>query len=279
MQKRRRLFPVKRLPDGRAMLNLGCSARVAPGWNNIDFSWLIWLAKRPFLSRLLRRIGVVSQARFDRLLQVDPETRLWNLTRGIPYPDAAFDVVYHSHVLEHIDREHAPGFLVECLRVLKPGGVLRVVVPDLEQSARSYVRLMDRPMAGIVPAEHHFVTEEMFDQMVRRIPKGREALGFCPRLLESVFVGDTARSGTQHRWMYDRVSLHFLLESLGFVTFQVRTVCTSEIAGWQNFCLDNEPDGTAYKHSSLYVETRRPPQLAAVCDGGSGTVVGYRKAR
>ena len=32
----RKTFPVKRLADGRALLNLGSSARVAPGWNNID---------------------------------------------------------------------------------------------------------------------------------------------------------------------------------------------------------------------------------------------------
>jgi SAM-dependent methyltransferase len=49
----------------------------------------------------------------------------------IPVPDASVDVVYADQVLEHMNGiEQARQFTAEALRVLRPGGVLYVVVPD-----------------------------------------------------------------------------------------------------------------------------------------------------
>ena len=62
-----------------------------------------------------------------------------DLRRGIPFPDGSVDAVYHSHVLEHIDRSAVPGCLAEIRRVLRIGGVHRIVVPDLELVVRNYL--------------------------------------------------------------------------------------------------------------------------------------------
>ena len=67
--------------------------------------------------------------------------RSYNLIKGFPYSDNSFDAVYHCQVLEHIPKEEAANFLKECLRVLKPGGILRVVVPDLQNIMQEYQRL------------------------------------------------------------------------------------------------------------------------------------------
>ena len=45
-----------------------------------------------------------------------------NLLNGIPYSDNYFDLVYHSHVLEHFSKDDGEAFIAECFRVLKPGG-------------------------------------------------------------------------------------------------------------------------------------------------------------
>ena len=137
-------FPVKRSADGRVLLNLGSSARVAAGWTNVDRSWLLRLAPWPRLASALHRAGIVSDFRYERLRRLDPDVVCWDLKRGIPFPDGTFDVVYHSHVLEHLGREDAPGFLRECRRVLRAGGSIRVVVPDLEQLARRYLDVVGR---------------------------------------------------------------------------------------------------------------------------------------
>jgi hypothetical protein len=74
---------VKRLPDGRALLNLGSSARVSPDWNNLDFSWLIPLARHPRLSLLLNRAKFLSDVRYERTKTLDKTAIDWDLRRGI----------------------------------------------------------------------------------------------------------------------------------------------------------------------------------------------------
>ena len=251
-------FPVKRLPDGRALVNLGSSTRTHPGWNNIDFSWIIRLGKRPQLVRWLHRRGLLSEDRLQRIQRLDPDTVAWDLRRGVPYPDGTFDVVYHCHVLEHIDREGAPGFLQECFRVLKPGGILRIVLPDWETLARNYLEIADRMPEGATREEHEHAIDEMIDQMVIRVPRDRTERHWLIRRAENVMLGDTAKNGALHRWMYDRHSLGALLQDLGYVEIQRLDAWTSRIQGWTGFNLDTEPDGSEYKWSSLYMEARRP---------------------
>lgn len=248
-----RTFPVYRLPDGRAMVNLGSSARTAAGWTNIDSSLILRLGRHRRLTRILRRIGFLNQDRYSRIQRLDGGCVVWNLAKGIPYPDKTFDVVYHSHLLEHIDRERAPEFLEDCFRVLKPGGTIRIVVPDLEQLARDYVRALDSKDPTADP-RYDDSLEQMFDQMVPRTPRSRREEPLVVRVLENVMVGDTARCGTLHRWMYDRFSLDRLLQRAGFGDVAVVDHRTSRISGWDSFHLDVEPDGTPHKPGSLYVE-------------------------
>jgi SAM-dependent methyltransferase len=258
MTEPRSRFPVKRLPDGRACINLGSSTRVASGWNNVDFSWIIRFGRHRRLSSLLYKLGLIHEARYARILQMDPDAVLWDLSKGIPFADQTFDVVYHCHLLEHIDREAAPGFLCECYRVLRPGGILRVVVPDLERLVRNFVDVMDRLPDRADMVEYTSAIEKVFDQMVLRTPEFRKEQKPIVRLLENVLIGDTARAGILHRWMYDRFSLEQLLREVGFEDVQLRTATTSQIAGWPSFNLDTEPDGSTYKPGSLYMEGRRP---------------------
>jgi len=251
-------FSVERLPDGRACLNLGSSARVSPRWNNVDSSWLFRVARHPRMAAFAQRLGLLSADRYQRIQRLGRGFILWNLTKGIPFPDGTFDVVYHSHVLEHIDREAAPGFLEECFRALKKGGILRVVVPDLETLARRYLAIVDRMGREPLAAEHSAAIDEIFDQMVRRIPKERANRRPLVHWLENILVGDTARSGELHRWMYDRFSLERLLKDTGFAAIGRFDAATSQIHGWTSFGLDLEPDGSPYKPGSLYLEGTRP---------------------
>jgi predicted SAM-dependent methyltransferase len=84
-------------------LNLGCGSRFHKDWVNLD--------KHPTNSQVQK----------------------YDVQNGIPFPNNTFNVVYHSHLLEHLTKENGRIFMYDCFRVLKPGGVLRVVVPDLEQ--------------------------------------------------------------------------------------------------------------------------------------------------
>ena len=122
---------IKKLSTGTAMLNLACGTITHPAWTNLDFSPYAYLARHKRIAGVLRTVGFISDTRWTRLEGVDPGIVRWDLRRGIPYPDSSFDVVYNSHFLEHLRRRDAGEFLTECNRVLRPGGVIRIAVPDL----------------------------------------------------------------------------------------------------------------------------------------------------
>jgi len=93
-----------------------------------------------------------------------------------PYKDNTFDFAYSSHVLEHFSPDEALFVLKEANRVLKPGGILRTVVPDLEKSAREYIRTLDANTGtAFEELQHEWVVIEMIDQMVRETNGGQMA--------------------------------------------------------------------------------------------------------
>jgi predicted SAM-dependent methyltransferase len=63
-----------------------------------------------------------------------------DISGRLPFEDGAADVVYASHLLEHFPTDEIPGLLAEWRRVLRPGGVLLIAVPDLEVIASIIVR-------------------------------------------------------------------------------------------------------------------------------------------
>jgi predicted SAM-dependent methyltransferase len=129
-------------------LNLGCGVTFHHDWINIDF------------------------------VSTNPAVMAHDLRRGIPYPENQFDVVYHSHVLEHFTKSDGFRFTNECYRVLKPNGVLRVVVPDLEEIARQYLDSLSEVLTEESPlnaANYDWSVIELIDQMVREWSGGEMA--------------------------------------------------------------------------------------------------------
>ena len=91
-----------------------------------------------------------------------------NLLGTLPLKENSATVVYSSHFFEHIPRSCIQDFLKECLRILKPNGVLRFVLPDLENMVRTYLEY--RENENHVKAD--FVVVEIIDQCVRSKPGG-----------------------------------------------------------------------------------------------------------
>jgi len=57
---------------------------------------------------------------------------------SFPFEDNSCDIIYSSHLLEYFDRVEVSSILTEWNRVLKPGGILRVAVPDFEAMCNLY---------------------------------------------------------------------------------------------------------------------------------------------
>ena len=101
-------------------LNLGSGERWSrEGWTTLDHNSL-----RPF--------SLPSQA--------------WDL----PYRDEAFDAVFTSHMIEHISYLRIESVLTEINRVMVPGGVLRILAPDLEKLCKAYVERDRATLAGFI---------------------------------------------------------------------------------------------------------------------------------
>jgi predicted SAM-dependent methyltransferase len=56
-----------------------------------------------------------------------------DIRKGLPFENSSVDVVYHSHILEHVERELVEAFLTEIKRVLVPGGEHRIAVPGISR--------------------------------------------------------------------------------------------------------------------------------------------------
>jgi predicted SAM-dependent methyltransferase len=128
------------------LLNFGCGATFHRDWVNLD------AAARP---------GVVAH----------------DVRRGFPFSDNAFHAVYGSHVLEHLEAETARLVLRECARILRPGGIARIVVPDLEAIARLYLESLEGAAAGDAESamRYDWAMLELYDQVARTTSGGKMA--------------------------------------------------------------------------------------------------------
>ena len=92
-----------------------------------------------------------------------------NLLKNLPLDSGVASIVYSSHYFEHIPENFVNPFLSECYRIMKPGGMLRLVMPDFDEFCASY--LSYRGNNEYQKAE--FLLIEMIDQCVRTYPGGK----------------------------------------------------------------------------------------------------------
>jgi SAM-dependent methyltransferase len=137
--------------------------------------------------------GISVLARRLRLFRTPWSAKIFihDLRRPFPWDDGSVDCVYSSHALEHLTREEGLFVMHECHRVLRPGGIIRFVVPDL----RAFV---DRYLSGEFPADR-FV----------------ENLGVLPSRGGGVGSWLASQAESPHACMYDAPTLLARLEEAG----------------------------------------------------------------
>lgn len=223
--KRNRRLPASAFP-APLKLNLGCGLAVAPGWVNIDGSLNAVISGLPPVShRLFYRLS--GSSRYYSLeeycaLLGNHRFVHHDLASGIPFADGCADVVYSSHFLEHLPREPARHLVSEALRVLRPGGRIRLCVPDLEHAIRMYQQ------------------------------------GDKEQMLQNYFfVEDHGSKYASHKYMYDFELLSALLTSLGFVNIRRYPCGEGELPDLEK--LDNRPGETLYVEAEKPASNAHPP--------------------
>jgi predicted SAM-dependent methyltransferase len=179
------------LPAKDLCINIGCGSRPLRGWVNLD------------------------AARGDKIDVV------WDLRRGLPFPDESCAAIFGEHVIEHIRKADAEILLRECHRVLQPGGVVRLSTPDAGKFLRAYVN------------DREFLVDSRFPD---------------PAATSMDRVNMMMREYGQHLWVYDIESICLILKKSGFSSIIEQSFGASAHPGMQGIDLAERA------FESLYVE-------------------------
>ena len=159
----------------------------------------------------------------DHKLKESTETAIAGNATDINLPDESCEIVFCSHVFEHIPHTQLPLVLSEINRVLCPGGVLRILTPDLAVIAKAYVEK----------------DEEYFQKLLEEDESIRTDLGFGGKFMnflvspgqDTVLLNRDLNkfiAGYAHLYSYDYHMLAIMLDRLGYAPRQVK-FCESNI--------------------------------------------------
>ncbi len=171
-----KLAAAKRASQTPLKLNLGCGTLPLAGWINIDL------------------VGL-------------PVDVFWDIRYPLPFNANTVDAIFHEHVMEHIDRYQGFLLLKECYRLLKPGGVLRIVMPDASKYIRSYL-----------DEEHQFINSWRPGRLTPMMALQEEFYNFG------------------HRAIYDYATLELFCRTAGFSVVESKQFGNSRM----NPCPDSE---------------------------------------
>lgn len=140
--RRNRKFVSKNGQGVLVKVNLGCGLRVAKGWLNIDGSLNAMFASWPnWVHKLLYRFsGSQQYYSLDQYCDIleNHEFLYHDLALSLPLHDNTVDFIYSSHFFEHIFKDDAANLLKACAKALKPGGIIRISIPDLAYAVSLY---------------------------------------------------------------------------------------------------------------------------------------------
>lgn len=124
-------------------VNLACGLTCAQGWFNIDGSLSALLGSKQFTwwNKLIYKLAGSAKfytfAEFNEVIR-KKRTYFYDLRYGIPLNDNSVQILYCSHFLEHLNKPDGARFIAECYRVLAKGGLMRLVLPDLDIAIKQF---------------------------------------------------------------------------------------------------------------------------------------------
>jgi len=101
---------------GPIKLNVGCGTDYKKGWINIDNNT-------------------------DENIESDKLDLDWDMRNPLPFDDNSVDFIFNEHFFEHLTPDEARSAMTDLMRILKPGGVMRIAMPDLEDIVDHYLNV------------------------------------------------------------------------------------------------------------------------------------------
>lgn len=161
-------------------LNLGCGQHSFPGWFNVD-------------------VIETDIIRPDQIVPFDG---------SLPFDDGAFERAYLGHVLEHIPWDRVQIALAEVRRVVRKGGEVRIVGPDVKRAIRRSIDNPDKPAAEshlweVIEDHSHHQRQESIDW-----------------------------PGARHQWCAYADRIVWAMNKAGFVDVQELPLVANEFKDW-----------------------------------------------
>ncbi|HSX29867.1 MAG TPA: methyltransferase domain-containing protein [Candidatus Saccharimonadales bacterium] len=173
---------------GKVMLNVGCGTDYKKGWVNVDNN------------------------SDNNIKQLDLN---WDLRNPLPYKDGSVDFIFNEHLIEHLTVEEGQAVLKDLMRVLKPGGVLRIATPNLTEVVEQYASLpIDKDP-----------TIKRFKLTYIKTPAERINIAFRE---------------WGHKWLYDTEELKRRIEEAGYTKIKFCKLRESEYPELRNLEIREE---------------------------------------
>ena len=158
-------------------------------------------------------------------MDINPACDLvWDLRKGIPFPDKTIAKIYSSHLFEHLAFSDIESLLIESRRALVPGGLFLICVPNARLYIEAYINKDQKFWASIPkphkPAYNNTTSIDMVNYMA--------------------YMGD------EHKYMFDEENLLFILKKNGFQNVRTRP-------------FDSTIDKKERDFESLYAQGENPP--------------------
>ena len=179
---------------------------------------------------LLFKLKLINPSQMDYIIFCQKNSiGAADATRNIPLSNGSVEVIYSSHMLEHLDRAEAILFLKEANRILKRGGMIRLALPDISIAIDEYNKNKDA------------------DEFIKKTHMGLMRPRTLAERLRMLLVGTR-----HHHWMYDGKSLSTILLKNGFADAVVLAAGETTIANPGSLNLRE------YEGWSVYVEAKKP---------------------
>jgi predicted SAM-dependent methyltransferase len=196
-------------------LHLGCGLNTPVDWVNLDGSFNAWLTKYPIIRKISALVGIVSRDKIA--IPWSKDILIHDVRKPLPFADNSMEVVYASHLLEHLYCDEAEKLLRECFRVLSPGGVLRLMVPDLQDSILQY---LEQKQSDTKETKY---PADVFIESLSMRPLTTPVGNWIYKTYNAL------KDFHSHKWMYDAESLEGRLRRVGFVEVGKKALHESRI--------------------------------------------------
>ena len=174
-------------------LHIGCGLIIGNSWKNIDISPSLKISKIPLIGQpLVRLVGAPQWSR---------NVECQDIVKGLSIKPNSCDLIYASHVLEHLSLYDFHQAMENIVTYLKPGGIFRTIVPDLEQYINAYIHKQKNSQLVSQAAPNFIKAIGMGEQQHRN--------SIIQRL-------KTAFANNRHQWMWDEGSLAEAFQEHGF---------------------------------------------------------------